>query len=130
LNRATCCANSENTCYHWGGTDGDGCVDRTSADDWLFGLGPGLPAKFGTTGHPGYNDYQWIYAPTPSWPQWGNNGNDLRMGGHGALGVSGQCLQGRTYAGTDNQICGGNSWGVTHLETWVEDSTTLTTRPN
>jgi len=62
--------------------------------------------------------YQFAYPG--DWPYWGS-GHDLHMGGGRALGTDGYCLQGTTYAGTPNQICGCNAyenngcWGATEL---------------
>ncbi len=98
------------------------CSDTTSADNFLFTLGPGPPAKFGTTGND--DSYQ---STSPEryevWQIWGTGtaGNgDLRMGDNQALGVEARCDQGKTYAGTSNQICGGSTgtWGETNMEVW------------
>ena len=51
------------------------------------------------------------------WPQWGSF--DLRTGQFGPPGKDGCCLQGFTYAGYENNACGGDSnWGKTDLEVW------------
>ena len=43
------------------------------------------------------------------------------MGYNGPPGASGSCNQGRTYANSRNQVCGGNgNWGETGVETWRE----------
>jgi len=48
---------------------------------------------------------------------WG--GDDLDMGYDGPLGGIGYCHQGTTYAGSPNEICGGEmNWGATQLEVW------------
>ena len=33
-------------------------------------------------------------------------------------GSSGHCNQGHTYAGSKNEVCGGNDWDATQLEVW------------
>ena len=108
-----CCAVSGNDC----GTGGAGryCVDRASSSDWLFGLWPGPPQRFEPTGTD--TDYQQVWADL--WPRWGDAG-DLVIGGSGAPGGSqGYCHQGRTYRGTDGEICGGDgNWGPTDVEVW------------
>eukprot|EP01043_Picozoa_sp_COSAG02_P005258 COSAG02_NODE_141_length_34311_cov_54.733135_28_plen_129_part_00 len=116
-----CCAVGENDCT----TYPDQCLDHTSAGNWLFGLEPGPPVRFGTTG----KNSLYQVVDNRSWPVWGRgklvNGlpiNDLQLGMQGVgLGVGGCCDQGSTYAGTEKQICGGNfdvSWGKTNMETW------------
>eukprot|EP01045_Picozoa_sp_COSAG04_P011133 COSAG04_NODE_709_length_10902_cov_2.887346_2_plen_127_part_00 len=95
------------------------CIDRASSSDWLFGLWPGPPQRFEPTGANTY--YQ--FAAAVQWPQWGSRSDpayaDLRIGGSGAPGEHGACLQGRTYRGTPNEICGGNNnWGATDVEVW------------
>ncbi len=55
-----------------------------------------------------------------AWPVWGDH-SDLDIGWtSGAPGGSdGRCVQGRTYRGTDGEICGGHeSWGATDVEVW------------
>lgn len=100
---------SANTC------GSDYCTDRTSAGDWLFGLSPGAPAKFGPNG--ANTAYQFVVSY--EWPKWGDGGYDLYMGGSGALGATGSCDDGFTYAAQN--ICGGNGnwdWGETNMEVW------------
>ena len=72
------------------------------------------PERFGPTGTDTY--YQ---AVVPSyWSAWGG-GDDLHMGQDGPPGTNGHCDQGSTYAGSPNQICGGEyNWGETQLEVW------------
>ena len=119
---ALCCAvGGENTC----GSSSDPncgpncCIDSTSEGNWLFGLEPGPPAKFGPTGT--YGDYQRVYAGY--WQKWGFLGDlwigDLDWQPDGALGVRGSCDQGGDYDGMPNQICGGDdNWGETNMEVW------------
>ncbi len=115
-----CCAVPGNDCLHDGGShcngNGcDGCVDRTSSSDWLFGLWPGPPQRFEPIRAGTY--YQNVVAGT--WPAWGDNG-ELNIGGSGAPGGSdGYCNQGYTYRGTRGEICGGDgNWGATDVEVW------------
>ena len=108
-----CCAErttAENDCRQ----QYSDCIDETSRSNWLFGLGPGSPAKFGRTGTNGVCQ---VVEPL-SWPDWGNH--DLYMGVTGALGALGFCNQGDAYVGTHSQICGGSrgTWGKTHMEVW------------
>ena len=97
------------------------CFDRASSSDWLFGLWPGPPQRFEPTGTD--TDYQTVVADW--WPEWGGyNGvgySDLHIGEtSGAPGGSNRyCHQGRTYRGTEGEICGGNdNWGSTDVEVW------------
>ena len=88
-----------------------------AAGDFLFRLGPGAgPVAYRPTGH--NTAYQ---RRTPAyWPIWGSNG-DLVFGAYGALGqgIYAQCNQGTTYAGEDNDACGGaRNWGATEMEVW------------
>ena len=117
----TCCANPQNDCNR----DDDYCIDHTSSSDWLFGLGPGPPQRFVTTGADTY--YQQVNAGT--WPEWGRTegienawaGADLAIGwASGAPGeLHGACDQGGTYEGTNGGICGGTeNWGKTSVEVW------------
>ena len=122
-----------------------GCIDRTSASDFLFRLeGPDGPArKFpdgarvfrtgsacwncddipGPNSKAGYqNGYGSISGPPypagyhTDWPAWGND--DLILGDAGGPpGEFGYCLQGGTYAGYESNACGGDSnWGHTDLQ--------------
>jgi hypothetical protein len=96
----------------------DYCTDRTSAGDWLFGLGP-APAKFEPSG--ANSAFQFVVPD--EWPKWGDGGYDLYMGGSGALGFIGSCYMGSTYA--PNNICGGDGswdWGETNMEVWYHAS--------
>ena len=73
---ATCCAVSgndcSNTCRDVSSYDETNCcLDHASETDWLFGLGPATPAKFGTlkTGNSDSVGYQNVLAN--NWPWWG-----------------------------------------------------------
>ena len=100
-------------------------MDQMSAGDWIFGLGPGVPAKFGPK--PG-GGTQYQFVDPDYWPRWGFSTDDLYMGAlNSALGTKGRCNQGGTYASAKNQICGcsysgknrdRDCWGKTHMETW------------
>ena len=89
--------------------------DLTSSDDFLFGLW--MPGRAGGAGPARYlpkgtiDIYQ--TATPDSWLDWGNS--DLSMGDKNGLGGSyAYCNQGNTYAGSPNEICGGESnWGAT-----------------
>ena len=112
-----CCAVPGNECRRSYNPYYDSCVDRTSSSDWLFGLWPGPPQRFETTGTRTDPAYQYVHANI--WPHWGS---DLEIGlsASGAPGGSrGLCHQGRTYRGTDGEICGGDgNWGATDVEVW------------
>ena len=137
---STCCANSTkwppygpwpypargNQCFHWksgpkaGGQSG--CTDRTHEEDFIFRLSGG-PQVFRPAGHcwncgGDINEFQKMGANV--WPQWGSF--DLRTGQFGPPGKDGCCLQGFTYAGYENNACGGDNgdgrWGKTDLEVW------------
>ena len=114
-----CCAVPGNTCCR--GESGSPCweetycVDRASSSDWLFGLWPGPPQRF----EPTSTDTNYQDVKTDRWPRWG--WGDLTIGDDsGAPGGShGECDQGRTYGGTDGEICGGTyNWGATDVEVW------------
>ena len=114
-----CCAVPGNGCYGASSNGGgDYCADRASSSSWLFGLWPGPPQRFEPTGAD--NLYQNVRADR--WPKWGGNAYpDLWIGDtSGAPGGSyGQCFQGRTYRGTEGEICGGrHNWGATDVEVW------------
>ena len=114
-----CCAVPGNDCNRY--RHPPECVDHASSSDWLFGLWPGPPQRFEPTGA-GTDWYQDVDADR--WPQWGGGDGgygDVDIGDtSGAPGGSGgYCEQGRTYRGTDGEICGGNSnWGATDVEVW------------
>ena len=104
-----CCAVHGNDC------SGGGCHDVASSSDWLFGLWPGPPQRFEPTGTDTY--YQDVAAD--EWPRWGVN--DLAIGDTSGPpgGSGGWCHQGRTYRGTEGEICGGDgNWGATDVEVW------------
>ena len=118
-----CCAdqgskgNPRNTCNPVPG--GNTCTDHTAASDFLFRLQPGEPHRFLPLGSSGDDATDYQYVDPSYWPQWGGR-DDLRMGKNGPPGSGGYCNQGRTYAGSPNEACGGdyNSWGLTEMETW------------
>ena len=125
-----CCAVHGNDCGSW--QSERYCNDSASSSDWLFGLWPGPPQRYETTGAD--NHYQIL--GNGRWPEWGNSddgqqtsGPDLRIGTGGAPpgraptgapgGSDGWCRQGTTYRGTDGEICGGNrNWGAPDVEVW------------
>ena len=113
-----CCAVPGNDCNR--NSHPPQCWDRTSSSDWLFGLGPGPPQRFGPTGTDTH--YQWVWRD--EWPKWGVGGGgwsgDLAIGYGNPPGRShGFCDQGNTYRGTEGEICGGNNnWGATDFEVW------------
>ena len=97
--KTTCCANSKNTGYP--SNCPHSCYNQTADADFIFGLWPGPPAKFGPTGA----DTRYQFIDPSSWPKWGNGGggsSDLSMGGGGPPGVQAACNQGYTYAGREN----------------------------
>ncbi len=104
-----CCAVDGNRCFS------TNCHDRASSSSWLFGLWPGPPQRFEPTGTD--TAYQAVWADY--WPKWGKYG-DLTIGGSGAPGGwEGSCVQGNTYRGTPDEICGGDlNWGATDVEVW------------
>ena len=93
------------------------CWDQMSSADFIFGLAPGPPVKFGPTGA----DRMFQAVEPGQWPHWGS-GEDLFMGGYGPPGTGagpnsdqrGYCDQGFTYGGLPNQICGGGPNGTNH----------------
>ena len=95
------------------------CQDKASSSDWLFGLSPGPPEHFESTGSSTLTRYQNVWESR--WPQWGEGGGgwgDLYIG-QSSPGESGQCEQGATYRGTAGEICGGDQdWGATDVEVW------------
>eukprot|EP01052_Picozoa_sp_SAG31_P018193 SAG31_NODE_1278_length_9041_cov_3.415231_1_plen_2946_part_10 len=105
-----------------------GCYDQISSQDFLFGLWmPGRAVGAGPRRYlpTGVNTY--CQSVNPSyWPQWAVNSDDLSTGYGGPLGGDyGGCLQGHTYAGSPNEICGGDSnWSATQLEVWRPACTT------
>ena len=106
-----CCAVHGNDCR----PQYSDCIDRASSSDWLFGLWPGPPQRFEPTGADTYHNYQFVHADWPSW------GGELAIGDNSGApgGWGGYCHQGRTYRGTDGEICGGDrNWGATDLEVW------------
>eukprot|EP01046_Picozoa_sp_COSAG06_P006501 COSAG06_NODE_306_length_17801_cov_6.989210_12_plen_1895_part_00 len=132
-----CCAANPPDCGGAGGAGSGHCWDNTATSNFLFGIVPGPPARYDTTGMD--DDYQ--YVAFDWWPRWGYGSDtggatahgDLNMGGMDALGSTGRCNQGESYAGIPNQICGGDaalgqspygrtlgglSWGETHMEVW------------
>ena len=138
-----CCKNSANGCHNRnGGAYGISCWDRTASADFIFGLAPGRPAKFGPTGA---NTNYHLASGLGAWPRWGYgpapyHPSDLNFGLSGGAmghrGYSGFCAQGSTYGGQPNQICGGGDvvwgengthwqqlgngkpWGTTQMEVW------------
>ena len=107
-----CCAVPGNERYRSGN---NGCWDRTSSSDWLFGLWPGPSQRFEPIG----TDTAYQAVRAGEWPAWGGYG-DLAIGlTSGAPGERGQCNQGGTYRGTEGEICGGTgNWGATDVEVW------------
>jgi hypothetical protein len=107
-NYDACCAVSGNDCKTYSGY----CYDMNSSSDFIFGLSPGAPQRFGPKPG-GAGVYQNVKAR--EWPAWGYGDADLTMGyGGGALGANGYCDQ-----GTPNEVCGGNrNWGPAQSEVW------------
>lgn len=128
---AECCANSGNDCYK-----NVSCIDNTAVDNFLFRLGSsnagpnadqgrggqvfrseGSKACWNCDSSGGYqHDGCWSSTRDgskdcqTSWPQWGEF--DLLLGDAGGPpGVFGGCLQGGSYAGGENQVCGGQDTG-------------------
>ena len=98
----------------WAGNN----IGAGTAANFIFGLGPGAPARFDPT-HKYDGGYQ-FNAPR-FWPTWGGPSNaDLLMGDYeGPPSTSGMCSQGVIYGGHANQICGGlHNWGETEIEVW------------
>jgi hypothetical protein len=123
--KTACCAVSANTCGFFGQ---DYCVDNTAASDFIFRLQPGEPQFFLPTGTGSYRT-RYQYVGPGYWPMWGGGGfkGDLNMGlnYNDPLGEYGRCYQGNTYAGSPNEICGGEgNWGATQLEVWRPACTT------
>ena len=111
---AACCAANPNC----GGSYGDVCYDRSASSDFLFRLQPGEPERFLPKGGTGSDATNYQYINPTFWPVWGG-GIDLSMGDGRAPGDGGYCTQGGTYAGSDNEACGGyGNWGSTDLEVW------------
>ena len=81
-----------------------------------FGVLPeagSAPAKFEPSG--ANSAFQFVVPD--EWPKWGDGGYDLYMGGSGALGFTGSCYMGSTYA--PNNICGGDgSWDWGACSAW------------
>ena len=88
--------------------------------DFLFRLGPDLPAATFPARAPGPKLYQ--HRAAGYWPIWGSD--DLKFGFGGALGNNGFCNRlhqpGYTYEGLGQEVCGGNNnWGPTEMEVWA-----------
>ena len=126
----TCCAASGKNGCHLCAT-GPCCVDRTSAADFIFGLGPNEPQRYLANDTLIQRDSTTYYqkAEPDRWPVWG--GGALNMGGdNGPPGTTAYCDQGITYGGQANEACGGGwdgyglpcegqgCWGKTDLEVW------------
>ena len=108
------------------------CIDQTSSGDFIFGLSPDQPERFGPKG--GTKLYQTLDATGP-WPWWGTvmssgpgdiTKGDLNLGAQ-SLGRGGACDQGNAYTGSGHQICGGDdsrgsAWGETDIEVWFRVS--------
>jgi hypothetical protein len=117
-----CCQNPRNDC------EKGYCYAHAASQDFLFGLWnpeqpevgpqrflPNRPPPKGISAH----EFQRV-EPT-SWPRWGmgNSNTDLILGGNQPVGGgSAHCDQGHSYAGSQNEICGGYGWGPTELEVW------------
>ena len=121
-----CCADPRNDCQS------TYCFDQTSSQDFLFGLW--MPGRAGGAGPQRYlptgaNTYYQGIDPD-YWPNWGGRagiGGDLIICNNNTTpgGTGGQCSQGGTYAGSPNEICGGEyNWGETQLEVWRPACTT------
>lgn len=112
-----------------------GCIDRTAAasGDFIFRLSPfsgeapgaGPVQKVGPqvfrTGDACWNcggdstEFQILGG----WPQWGHFDLIIGMDAGPLGGTWANCLQGGTYAGHEDDACGGDSnWGHTDMEAW------------
>jgi alpha-tubulin suppressor-like RCC1 family protein len=115
-NKDTCCAEPLNDCPE------QYCRDHTSAANFIFGLEPGEPARFNPLAAPvGSNARQWAYQNSgPDYcPAWGTISDELHTGNVGPPGTRGRCMQGQTFAGSYNEICGTMTpWGETRLQVW------------
>ena len=109
----TCCRVFGSDCH----LNREDSTDHASSSNWLFGLWPGPPKRFGPTG----TDADYQEANADYWPIWGQSGG-LSIGGTAAPGGSyGACNQGSTYRGASHEICGGNlNWGATDVEVWYQ----------
>ena len=94
---------------------------RGTSACFLFGLGPGEPARFDPTTptSAGYSQPVYHYQQaTSSWPKWGSGGHDLSLNPHwehGRLGAGYCGLGDVTYSAGPDQICGHGNWGETRL---------------
>lgn len=90
------------------------CLDRVSANDFLFRLAPGHPEIFLPSG----SDTIYQQVGPDEWPAFGH-GADLYTGGsHAPGGIYGHCHH-MTYVATDAEVCGGfGNWGSTDIEVW------------
>ncbi len=104
-----CCQTLQNIC------GSNFCRDLTSRSDFIFGLWPGTPARFDAI----HESSTYQLVASEEWPHWGSEDwFDLFIGSRGPPGDNGRCDQGHDYAGVADQICGGGSWGETHVEVW------------
>eukprot|EP01051_Picozoa_sp_SAG22_P006914 SAG22_NODE_468_length_10147_cov_77.238654_8_plen_407_part_00 len=100
--KGRCCENSVNQCL------GHSCIVHAASADFLFALGPNNPVRFDPTNAVVYTDGRtddYYQELRDWWPNWGR-GADLALGQDQALGVGATCMQGHTYGGTPDQICG------------------------
>jgi hypothetical protein len=114
-NVTACCAANPTDC-----SPGNYCHDRTATSDFLFRLQPGEPERFLPKGGTGTIASRYQLAGPAYWPQWGDNPPALNIGISGPPGDNGYCSHDVTYAGSDNETCGGDegSWGLTDVEVW------------
>jgi hypothetical protein len=122
FNKEVCCEDPLNDCT----TNITICTDRSSSQDFLFGLwmpGGKGPQRFLPTG----NDIRYQYVSSDRWPEWGGGSKiELRVGQqNGHLGGAFGACNPLTFAGSDDEICGGGgNWGATQLEVWRPACTT------
>jgi hypothetical protein len=125
--RAACCAVASNECRDgfFPGEVGD-CIDHSASADFVFGLYPGPPLHYPSTG----NDDTYQYVDPRTWPKFGKYG-DLWVGEDGQPGGNGDypnspydahCHpssgQGTFQPLGTPWICGGMPWGRTDVEVW------------
>ena len=103
--------------YSWGG---GGPYVSEATENFLFRLvKPNTgPVVYRSTGH----NTHFQYRDPGFWPTWGD-GYDLCFGDYGVLGhgFHTYCLQGQTYVGEPNDVCGAGvhaDWGATEMEVW------------
>ena len=101
-----CCAANPDECHST-----QECYVTSASDSFIYGLAPGRPQVFAPFNKQGSGEgSRYLRASTNRWPTFGEY--DLVLGEFEpaypiAEGEGGYCWQGNTYAGGENEACGG-----------------------